>query len=215
MRTFLNKKTLISAFILCLMTPLISFAYIKSGLWNTNCERGLLKKQIYNNNFVSTEEFFHQDAHCADLSFIFTTDGYVEFPTDNQTDLSANEKNFIKSNSFASSTQDQNFINFSYDKIFLSLHKEVSVTDFNNRKVCGFNDWKLAEKKEITGLKCALFNVNSEAQIPSAGQRRYGLYLVTEDKLCYGQLNQTYDGSSPARRPQQINSTTEYRYISN
>lgn len=187
MITFVNKKSLISAFILLLAAPTISFAYIKSGLWNTACERGLFKKQIYINEFVSTEEHFHQNAGCSDLSFIFTTDGFVDFPT--------NEKKYI---------------NFIYDKIFLSLHKEISVNDFNARKVCGFNDWKLSEKKEITGLKCALFNVNSEAQIPSAGQRRYGLYLVIEDKLYYGQLNQTYDGSSPERRPQQINRTTEY-----
>lgn len=187
MRTFLNKKTLTSAFILCLITPIISFAYIKSGLWKTNCERGLLKKQVYVNDFVTTEEFFHQDANCSDLSFVFTTDGFVEFP--------ANEKKFI---------------NFVYDKIFLSLHKEVSVNDFNERKVCGFENWQLGERKEITGLKCALFNVNSEAQIPRAGQRRYGLYLVTEDTLYYGQLNQAYDGSTPARRPQQINRATKY-----
>ena len=187
MRTFLNKKTLISAFILCLATPLISFAYIKSGLWQTSCERGLFKKQIYINYFVSTEEHFHQNAGCSDLSFVFTTDGFVEFP--------ANEKNFI---------------NFIYDKIFLSLHKEISVADFNARKVCGFDNWQLGERKEITGLKCALFNVNSEAQIPRAAQRRYGLYLVTEDTLYYGQLNQTYDGSTPSRRPQQINHSTEY-----
>lgn len=189
MTTFLEKKLLISAFILCFTAPAISSAYIKSGLWNTTCERGLLKKQIYVNDFVSTEEYFHQDANCSDLSFIFTTDGYVEFP--------ANEKNFI---------------NFVYDKIFLSLHREVSVNDFNARKVCDFDNWQLSEKKEITGLKCALFNVNSEAQIPSAGQRRYGLYSVIEDKLYYGQLNQTYDGSTPARRPQQINRSTEYTF---
>jgi hypothetical protein len=187
MITFFNKKTLISAFILFLASPTISFAYIKSGLWNTACERGLLKKQIYINEFVSTEEHFHQNVSCSNLSFIFTTDGYIEF--------SANEKNFI---------------NFIYDKIFLSLHKEISVNDFNSRKVCGFDNWSLGEKKEITGLKCALFNVNSEAQIPTAGQRRYGLYLVIENKLYYGQLNQTYDGSSPERRPQQINRSTEY-----
>lgn len=164
-----------------------AYAAIEDGLWQTACLRGLKKQQIYKNHHITTHEDFHQDAACNDHSFRFTTTGALHF-----------------------NSEPNHFIEFTYESIYLTLYKDVLISDFNTRKVCGFDDWQLGQSREITGLRCALFTVDFEAPIPPNGHTRYGIYLREGLSLYYGQLTQELDGSTPERRPQQFNRSTEY-----
>ncbi len=68
------------------------------------------------------------------------------------------------------------------------------------------------QKQEITGLMCAIFNSGSASKIPSAGEVRYGLYLIKNNFLYYGKMSRELDSSTPAKRPQEIDFTTEYTF---
>lgn len=163
-------------------------AKINSGLWSAGCMKGLIKEQTYQNDTdVSLVEYFHQDAQCQDKSFQFQTSGYVVY---------SNEQN--------------NFINFIYEKIQLTVFKQNVIDDFNSRKVCGYNSWAKAQAQNITGLKCALFNTSKEVQIPEVADQKFGIYQLENNKLYFGKLTQSYDGSAPDKRPQQIDKLTEY-----
>ncbi len=167
-------------------------AQINTGIWIMNCQKGLKKEQIYEpNNRVSTTEFFHQDANCNNESFRFQTIGTVLF----------NDKN-------------ANFIDFTYEDIYLSVFKQNVIDDFNHRKVCGFSNWTLGSPQKITGLKCAIFNYTKETQIPKAGDQKFGIFSISDNKLFYG-LNSVYkDGSNPEKRPTQLD-TAKYYILKN
>ena len=110
----------INLFVLILGMPLISVAQIASGLWSTGCQNGLKKEQIYgrNNRVITTESFF-QDKNCTDESFRFQTIGLVSF--------------YSVSENIAAP---ENFIDFLYEEIYLTVFKQNVISDFNTRKVC-------------------------------------------------------------------------------
>lgn len=186
----------INLFVLILSLPLISVAQIASGLWSTGCQNGLKKEQIYgsNNRVITTESFF-QDKDCSDESFRFQTIGLVSY--------------YSVSENIAAP---ENFIDFLYEEINLTVFKQNVISDFNTRKVCGYTDWATAQAQNITGLKCAIFNLNRPTKIPSAGETKYGIYLSNDGKLYYGQLTQELNATSPEKRPNQINYKTEFLF---
>lgn len=174
-------------FVLTLATLINSEAQIATGHWSTGCQNGLKKEQIYgNNNRVITTESFFQDKDCNDESFRFQTIGLVSYPA---TD---------------------GFIDFLYEEIFLTIFKQNVILDFNSRKVCGYSEWVATQAQNITGLKCAIFNLNRPTKIPSAGEIKYGIFQKNDHKLYYGQLTQALNATSPKKRPTQINFATEY-----
>ncbi len=182
----LNPKTVL--LVISLWLPLVCQAQITSGLWTTNCKDGLKKEQIYeNNNRIVSTENFHSDQTCQNRSFSFQTIGQVSY--------------------YEESDQ---FIDFLYYEIFLTLFKQELILDFNQRKVCGISDWKLSQPQNITGLKCAIFNIGKETKIPSAGEIKYGIFQMNQNKLYYGQLSKEFNSTTPERRPMQINFLTEY-----
>lgn len=179
----------LNVFVFILILPLVSNAQIKSGFWSTGCQNGLKKEQVYgHNNRVITTESFYQDKNCTDESFRFQTIGLVSYSTP------------------------ENYIDFLYEEIFLTVFRQNVISDFNSRQVCGYSDWAASQAQEITGLKCAIFNLNRPTKIPSAGETKYGIYLINDGKLYYGQLTQELNATSPEKRPTQINFATEYSY---
>lgn len=186
----------INLLVLIVSLPLISAAQITSGLWSTGCQNGLKKEQIYgrNNRVITTESFF-QDKNCTDESFRFQTIGFVSYYTTPE-----------------NSSAPESFIDFLYEEIYLTVFKQNVISDFNSRKVCGYSDWATTQAQNITGLKCAIFNLNRPTKIPSAGETKYGIYLSNGGKLYYGQLSQELNATSPEKRPNQINFGTEYSF---
>ena len=188
----------INLFVLILGLPLISAAQITSGLWSTGCQNGLKKEQIYgHNNRVITTESFYQDKNCTDESFRFQTIGLVSY----YSAYHSTSENVAVS---------ENYIDFLYEEIYLTVFKQNVILDFNSRKVCGYTDWAAAQAQPITGLKCAIFNLNRPTKIPSAGETKYGIFHSNNGKLYYGQLTQELNATSPEKRPNLINFATEY-----
>ncbi len=156
-------------------------ASIKQGNWNISCRDGLSKTlNLSETGQSQTSERFHQDRTCQHLSFEFITSGRIEF-----------------------SPIEENQIDFTYSQIQLVVHIEEVIRDFNERAVCGLTNWKRSEAQTITGLKCALFNINKPTPIPKAEDKKYGIYKIESDKLFFGRLSKEFDGSSPEKRPQE------------
>ncbi|MBC7465962.1 MAG: hypothetical protein H7256_08210 [Bdellovibrio sp.] len=163
---------------LCLSPVCLALPSDLSGTWTMPCDRGLRKEQVIQDNIATTTEFFHQDKDCTQESFRFKTVGRLAF--------NANEPFWI---------------DFTYSAVELTVFVPQVVSDFNMRSVCGFQDWQAGTAKVITGLKCALFNVNKPTQIPTVTDLKFGIYKIEEGHLYYGQLTQEKNGSSAEKRP--------------
>ena len=173
-------------------TPLYS---IPSGNWATDCVSGVERRQSYVSNFVRTEETFFTALNCEQPNVRFITTGHVSALTPDP-------------------QSEHRKINFTYQQVDLSLHRAELVSHFNQRRVCGFSDWQLNEPKEITGLNCELFQTGTVTRVAAAGDRRYGIYAIEGDRLYYGQLSISTDGSSEDKRPKVLNRTIVYTFQS-
>lgn len=157
-----------------------AWASIPEGTWLSECRDGVSKIQVISEDHQSqTIERFYRDRLCEQASFEFITNGNLDFPVDSK-----------------------NQINFTYTQIQLTIHIDEVIRDFNERAVCGLNDWKKSEPQTITGLNCALFNIHKPTPVPRVADTRYGIYKIEADKLYYGQLSIDFDGSTPQKRPQ-------------
>ena len=174
-------------FVLLLLAPLAAKAGVPAGLYKVFCKRGVVKEQSYLNGQVALKEMFFKDAACTQSYLTFETRGEVEY-----------EENFAQN------------INFTYKKIFLTLENHDLVENFNSRKVCGFSDWQINQKSEITGLDCAIFNSDTASKIPSEGEMRYGIYLLKDNRLYYGKMSPQFDSSTREKRPESFDLSTEY-----
>lgn len=190
MPTPLNFTPILFSFVFLLSTSLL--AQVPDGKWRTNCVAGTERLQVYNAFQVHTEENFFTSLSCDQLNARFITIGQVEY-------VKAAE---LKTNQ----------INFTYRQVLLSLHRPELVSDFNRRRVCGFDNWSFADAKDITGLRCELFQPGSATAVASAGDRRYGIYALSDGKLYYGKLSLNEDGSSPEKRPRSLQLAIEYTF---
>lgn len=88
---------------------------------------------------------------------------------------------------------------------FITLTSESYVKTYNEKSICGYQDWTLNVAKNVTGKKCG-GSVN-----PSAGAKFYDFYLTGkvdgETRLSTGYFDEDHDGSSPTHRPVEIGST--------
>ena len=166
------KSTLLIIFLFCQLAS----AEITPGRWVLACASGVARTQLFKESSVTLTESFHQDRDCLDLSFEFITSGDVIYPqADN--------------------------IDFTYRRVFLALHKNALIDDFNARRVCGISQWTLHAPVDITGRECAIFNFTKTTKIPSDGDTKFGIYRIDDGGLIYGKLTRENDGSSPQRRP--------------
>ncbi len=171
------------------LIPQLAYASLTplEGEWQIPCESGLSKEQNFRNESSVTTESFHTDRDCQNLSFEFETTGFLRFPTENPI-----------------------WIDFIYESVSLRLFNQEIIDDFNQRQVCGVSNWQRATKRNITGLKCALFNTHKESPMAAEGQQKFGIYKLQNDSLYFGEMTQANDGSNPLKRPVQF-SQSPYR----
>lgn len=175
---FLLVSFLISTNILFANESTLSF----DGLWQTACLNGLQKTNSIQNHSSQYQESFFKDKNCFNESFRFVTQSNFTFDSTHS-----------------------NWVNFTFSEIQLTVFTNLIINDFNNRSVCGVNTWKLAEPQNITGKACALFNINQASLMPKAGDIKYAIYEIKDNRLYYGKLSKKEDGSTPDKRPTEFN----------
>lgn len=100
-------------------------------------------------------------------------------------------------------------IDFTFETVEILLHSREAVRYFNSRNLCGFSDWKIGHAKEATGLACDLFGTGTPITIPSAGEKRFGIYQIQRspegaESLYFGKLTPTENAKTEAARPTQL-----------
>ena len=153
------------------------------GLWAQPCTNGSVRTETFDNKNVSLKEMFFTDKDCRVPAVVFRNDGTYELPRIGHMD-------------------------FKFTTIQLRLLTEVAVQDFNRRKVCDFENWKLGEEKDITGRSCEMFLIGFPQRIPTAGEMRYGIYHINQDltELALGKLSKEKNATTPDKRPEELDS---------
>lgn len=183
----LKFLTIIS--VLILNPPLKAQEFTKStllGKWSTNCSAGKVSQEDFSENQATLSEYFFLDPHCTEAQMLFTSVGFYTIPFSQAMD-------------------------FSFSSLSLSLFTSALVNNFNDREVCGFKDWQLGQKKEITGLRCEIFQIGRPTQIPKEGDLRFGIFKITENQLYFGLNDSYYNSRTADRRPIEFNPTPFYK----
>lgn len=146
------------------------------GLWQQPCTNGNMRTEFFQQQSVSLNEIFFSDKDCRQASVVFINDGTFVLPA-------------------------AGWMDFKFTSVRLRLVSQAAVTNFNDRKVCGFADWQLGTEKEISGRSCEIFVIGLPQRIPTAGDMRYGIYKIDQDHLYLGKLSKEHNASTPAARP--------------
>lgn len=157
-------------------SPISGDQDLLQGVWQQACANRAVRTEDFEGSKVTLTESFYGDDNCQTNLMDFMNDGTFELPAPGQMD-------------------------FTFTFVRVKLGHEVMVADFNRRAVCGFQDWKLNEEKDISGLLCEMFVVGSPQKTPTAGDMRFGIYRIDHDHLYFGQLTRDENASTPLRRP--------------
>lgn len=146
------------------------------GVWRQDCtNRASRAENFQADKVVLTESFFNDDK-CASDFLHFINEGTFMLPASGQMD-------------------------FQFTSVRLKITDESLVKNLNSRSVCGFQDWKLNEEKEISGRLCEIFIIGSPQKIPTVGDMRYGIYRLDNDRLYFGKLTRDENAMTPEKRP--------------
>lgn len=158
-----------------------SFAQFQlEGVWKQECCNSTVRTETFEGSFVMLKESYFTDAAC--------TMPLMQF------------------SSFGAHTVNAEQMDFRFMSVGVTLQREAMVTDFNNRQVCGYNNWKLNNEKNLVGLTCKLFNQVTNTKIPDENEMRYGIYKIEGNRLYLGQLTSQNNGLKPEARPTEWNS---------
>ncbi|MGZ3653117.1 MAG: hypothetical protein ACXWR1_17330 [Bdellovibrionota bacterium] len=97
-----------------------------------------------------------------------------------------------------------NRLDFTFTSVSLRPVDDQSAESWNQKVLCGFRDWRAGEEREVTGRQCDFFGLGSVVQVPRVGDRRFGIVKQDNDALFFGKLSPGHDGSSPERRPLEL-----------
>ena len=145
------------------------------GRWVQPCQNKAVREEVLANNSATLTENYYSDANCSDRLLTFRNEGGLV-------------------------AQDGK-MDFSFTRVTIALHSSALVEDFNDRAVCGYQNWIAGLERDITGMSCALFNPNKPGRSPQVGDMRYGIYKVEDDKLYFGQLTLQHNALTRENRP--------------
>lgn len=151
------------------------------GLWAQPCTNGTLRTERFSGSMVILNENFFSDRDCRKPAAVFINEGIFVLPQ-------------------------PGFIDFQFTSVRLRLLTEVAINDFNKRRVCGLDSWKLGEEKDVTGRSCEMFVIGFPQRIPTAGEMRYGIYRLDKNlgQLAFGKLSKERNATTPDKRPEEF-----------
>jgi hypothetical protein len=164
------------------------------GSWMTSCytdqERNL-KKDLYivSSQIYSTESLY-TDSSCLELQIkLEQVTAYDTAPSD-----------FVPS---------ATAVDLTAQRSFMTVFDSGTVTSWNHARFCGINDWDVGIPREVTGRDCG------GHAMPKSGDKDYDLYLRDgSSRLWIGLRTQTFDGSTPDKRPHEVDHKVGFRQLS-
>ncbi|MCM2278359.1 MAG: hypothetical protein NDJ89_09815 [Oligoflexia bacterium] len=177
-----------------LLHPLSSFAADPAleGTWLQSCGNGVQKTEIIAEQYAKLTEKYFTEKECLRPGFSLQSIGPI-FTGGPSTEV-----------------EGASLIDFTFERVLLTLHSEELARSARERSLCGLTQWQAEAPVEITGLSCDLFGIGAAVRIPRAGQQVYGIYQVevaslpAVDRLHFGKLTRERNGRSESTRPSSL-----------
>lgn len=164
------------------------------GLWRRDCQHGLVREERIVGEHAALTETNFRDSSCSRPSVSIESRG-VLFPGPRVIlPIGAEELDFV------------------FVGVRLTPLDTEAAAYYEREKMCGLSGWKVKEAKEIAGLLCELWGRGHPVPVPRPGLRKYGVVKTTSDELYFGRLSPERDGSTPERRPLELD-PSPYRRV--
>lgn len=195
------KLGIISGFILAsgIYAP-VSFA-AATGEWYTDCtaikENGVTVYhtayyQFNADGTFSQEDSVFQDKKCNKLFILNTFEGtYNEVAGSKHTNMNM--------------TLEKHYFTF-------SALLDPLMAMFNKSSFCGYTDWAVDVKKEVTGKVCKFKVLGMDQEFPTLmkPEALYTIYGREKGNLFFGEITDKLDGSTEAKRPTALDMKVPY-----
>jgi hypothetical protein len=100
-------------------------------------------------------------------------------------------------------------VDLTAQRSFMTVFDAATVTTWNRAKFCGINDWDVGIPREVSGRDCG------GHPTPKAGDKDFDLYLRDGySRLWIGKRTTANDGSTPDKRPRELDRTVGFRQLS-
>jgi|GEM_PF-6790014 len=156
------------------------------GNWKQPCVRGYQKEELFLAHSATYTEHNFRDVSCLTPSVDLISRGSLIAGAPLLEPLGASELDFI------------------FSSVSLAPRDAAAAEFYESVSLCGLSGWRLNEEKEITGLACDLFGTGLKLQVPSAGDRKYGIVKREGESLYLGRLSPERDGNTALRRPRDL-----------
>lgn len=163
-----------------------AFAGGLDGLWRQDCRAGYQKEERIQGSQVAFTERSFRDHACERPAIEIISRGALIWGA-----LVARPRNASE-------------LDFVFSSVSLIPRDRDAAAYYEALKLCGLSGWRVGEEKEITGLVCSFFGEGSQFFIPLKGTRKFGIVKAGAEEIFFGRLSPERDGSSPLKRPLEL-----------
>lgn len=145
------------------------------GNWVRPCMNGVIQTQSFLKAVSISSDRYFQDGNCRKPFMSFVNEGTY--------------------------TLGPGIIDFYFRNVWVTVHANQWVQDYNARSVCGLQNWQTGKPQKITGLRCAFFQPHKQVVVPRASEGRFGIWKIENGQLFFGLLEKDLPGTAPEKRP--------------
>lgn len=156
------------------------------GIWRQDCSRGYSREEAFRGDQAAYSERNFWDGACSQPAVETISEGTVTLGPAVSAPGGARE------------------IDFQFTTVSLRPVDVKAAAAWRERGVCGFRDWAAGVAKVVTGRECDFFGLGSVVRVPATGDRKFGVVKAGEGMLFFGRLSPARDGSSPEKRPLEL-----------
>jgi hypothetical protein len=157
-----------------------------AGFYSQDCANGFRRAQHFQSGTVVYREENFFDSECRSPSVATRSYGAFTLGSPVLEPIGARE------------------LDFRFEKVTLEPKTEAVAGIYRDRALCGLEEWSVGKETEITGLECDFLDNGAAFAVPTAGEMRFGIVGIGEDRLLFGRLSPAFPGRSPLTRPRQF-----------
>jgi hypothetical protein len=165
------------------MLTFLSVFLALQGTWQKPCSQQMIRKEIFQSTTASLVETNFSDSSCQ----------LPQLETISEGSFSIGKKVLL--------TPSGEEMDFYFSRVQMRALSNEVLHWMRENSFCEISNWQLGIFQEITGKTCKF--PAGKISVPKAGEQRFGIFRIEEDRLFFGDLNLEKNGKSPENRPNQ------------
>ncbi len=164
------------------------------GVWRQDCQRSYQREERISGSHATFVETNFRDRSCTHPSVKVESRGLLFLGRNVIFPIGASELDFL------------------FVGVRLTPLDAEAAAFYESIQLCGLKGWNTGEAKEIGSLLCDFFGQKITFGVPAPGTRKFGVVRALAEELYFGRLSPERDGSTPERRPLELD-PSPYRRV--